>query len=349
MEQEEKQVRRIRLPNETEQGWSYDPSSIEHLIEARLRHEEIEANNLAEWARPSVPRPALKSAAMGLNEVELDAIWLEGWLLFLASASLSDELRDERERFRTNFHERAERFHKNADREISGLAERHAVMFAMACEEAIKRVTGEFADLLTQAVIVRRGRKDFPLSLRADMWAECLRFSMKLSQFEAAGLWVDRAWGHAPYESPLPHLHRLDTIALQQGEADKFSAKFRARFEDRIRHGSPSWLNEAERRIYLRTLLSVVPQRRARLDDPSKLAVLNLLFRKPDLQTKQVCAKLDGANERVAGRPVAPLPDKWGKRGVRSWIEAYERFPGNVKTYISKVRSEAKISSRRTG
>ena len=342
-------MRRIHLPNEGENAWSYDPSSIEHVIEARLRREEIEAKRFPEWAETNGSKLPLKSAAMGLNEVELDAIWLEGWALFLASARLSDDLRDERERFRANFHDRVDRFLKDADREISGLADRHAVLFAMTCENAIKRVTGEFADLLTQAVIVRRGRKDFPLSLRADMWAECLRFSMKLSRFEAAGLWVDRAWGHAPYESPLPHLHRLDSIALQQAEADKFSEKFKARFEDRIRHGSPEWLNEAERRIYLRTLLSVVPQRRARLDDPSKLAVLNLLFRKPDLQAKQVCAKLDGANERVAGRPIAPLPDKWGKRGVRSWIEAYERFPGNVKTYISKVRSEAKISSRRTG
>jgi hypothetical protein len=342
-------MRRIHLPDEGGHGWSYDPGSIEHVIEARLRREEIETKRLPEWNEASGSKLPLKSAAMGLNEVELDAIWREGWALFLASACLSDELRDERERFRANFHDRAERFLKNADREISGLAERHAVLFALTCEGAIKRATGEFADLLAQAVIARRGRKDFPLSLRADMWAECLRFSMKLARFEAAGVWVDRAWGHAPYESPLPHLHRLETMALQQDEAAKFSAKFRAKFEDRIRHGSPQWLDEAERRIQLRTLLSSAPQRRASLDDPSKLAVTSLLFRTPDLQTKQLCAKLDAANERVPDRPVAPLPDKWRNRGVRSWIEAYERFEGNVKSYISKVRSEAGISSRRSG
>jgi hypothetical protein len=197
-------------------------------------------------------------------------------------------------------------------------------------------------------VIARRGRKDFPLSLRTEMWAECLRFSKKLAGCEAAGVWVDRAWGHVPSESPLPHLHRLDTMALQQAETAKFTAKFKGRFEERIRHGSPQWLDEAERKIQLRTLLSSAPHRRASLDDPSKLAILNLLFRSPDLETRQVCAKLDNANAKVPSNPVAPLPDKWRKRGVRLWIEAYERFEGNVKSYISKVRSEAGISPRRS-
>jgi len=104
-------------------------------------------------------------------------------------------------------------------------------------------------------------------------------------------------------------------MTLQQAEVAKFSAKFRAKFEDRIRHGSPQWLNEAERKIQLRSLLSSAPQRRANLDDPSKLSVANLLFRSPDLRTQQVCAKLDAANERYADHPVAPLPAKWRKRG----------------------------------
>jgi hypothetical protein len=341
----EKRMRRIHLPNEDEHGWSYDPGSIEHLIEAHLRHEETERKRLREWTAAGESRLPLKSSKMGLNEVELDGIWLEGWILFLESASLSDELRDERERFRATFPARVERFLKNPDREISDLAERHAVWFALACEGAIKRATGEFADLLTQAVIARRGRKDFPLTLRTEMWAECLRFSMKLARFEAAGVWVDKAWGFAPYESCLPHLHRLDTIALQQAEAAKFSSKFKAKFEDRIRHGSPQWLDEAERRIQLRTLLSSAPQRRAGFDDPSKLAVTNLLFRTPDLRAEQICAKLDAANER--GGLVAPIPNAWQKRGARSWLEAYARFPGNVRAYISKVRNEAGMPRNR--
>jgi len=195
-------MRRVHLPDEDEDGWSYDPSSIEHVIEAHLRREEIEARRLRERSETSGSKPPLKGRAMGLTEAELDAIWREGWTLFLESASLSDELRDERERFRANFPDRIERFLKNADQEISVLAERHAVLFADACEGAIKRATGKFADLLTQAVIARRGRKDFPLGLRADLWAECLQFSMKLAQFEAAGVWVDRAWGQHQRNPP---------------------------------------------------------------------------------------------------------------------------------------------------
>ena len=218
-------MRRVHLPNEGEHGWSYDPSSIEHVIEAHLRREEIETRRLSELIATNGSRLPLKSAVMGLNEVELDAIWREGWALFLESASLSDELRDERHRFRTGFPERVERFLRNADREISDLAERHAVLFALTCERAIQGATGEFADMLTQAVIARRGRKDFPLNLRADMWAECLQFSMKLARFEAAGVWMDRAWGHAPSESSLPHLHRLDTMALQRAATRPSSSR----------------------------------------------------------------------------------------------------------------------------
>jgi hypothetical protein len=340
-------MRRVHLPDEGEHGWSYDPSSIEHVIEAHLRHGEIATRRLNERLLTSESRLPLKTVAVGLSEAELDAIWQEGRRLFWESASLSHELRDERERFRTSFSERVERFLKNPDREINELAERHAVLFAQTCDGAVKRASGEFADLLTQAVIARRGRKDFPLGLRADMWAECLRFSMKMARFDAAGEWVDRAWGHAPKESPLPHIHTLDTMALQRADVAKFSAKFRAKFEERLRHGSPRWLDEADRRIELRRLLSSAPQRLSSLDDPSKRAVANLLFINPKLQARELCAKLDSGNERNPIHPAAPLPKKWIKKGVRLWMEAYERFRGNVKSYFSKVRSENGIAAHR--
>jgi hypothetical protein len=210
-----------------------------------------------------------------------------------------------------------------------------AVLFARDCEIAVGKAVGEFSDLLTQAVIARRGRKDFALKLRTEMWAECLRFAMRLAQFETASVWIDKAWGTDPRESPLPSLYKLESISEQQAAVAAFSGKFKARFEERIRHGSPSWLNEADRRMELRCLLSGAPKHGAMLDG-SKKALASLIMTNPGLTAKQTCAKLDAYNEGNPGR--APIPTSWRNRGARSWIDSYENFPEPVKTYVSSVR-----------
>jgi hypothetical protein len=328
---------RIPLPNESEHSWSFDPGSPEQVIEAKLRRQEHIDKRLREMMKASGGAASIREGKLGLNQAELETIWHEARRRFFDDAKLSELLRQERQRFRERFPESVERFQKNLERDLSHLANTHGALFAIACDEAVKRATGEFADMLTQAVIARRGRKDFPLGFRTEIWKECLRFAMSLAQWKSASFWVDLAWGHDPHESPLPHLYKLESIKEQQAAAMTFSDKFRPALEERMRHGSPQWLDEADGRISLRCLLSYVPARRARLDDPSKRAVALLLTVRPELSTEQVCAKLDAKNETSPNS--APVPKAWQRRGARSWTDAYDKIP-SVKSYVSKLRNQ---------
>jgi len=283
-------------------------------------------------AKQKGPNPRLETGPLGLNEGEPTNIRQEALNHLFDSAKLSEELRERRVRNRERFDSR-----KLGDNDQADLA---AVLFARDCEMAVGKSAGEFADMLTQAVIARRERKDFSLKLRTQMWAECLRFAMRLARFETAGAWIDRAWGTDPREGPLPHLYRLESIAEQQAAVALWSAEFRAKFEERIRHDSPSWLEEADRRIELRCLLSIAPHRGA-MRNKSKQALAFLLTTNPYLTTRQLCAKCDGYNDQSPGR--APVPTPWQKCGVHSWIGAYDKITDRVKTYVSSVRRAMNI------
>jgi hypothetical protein len=339
---EEETMRRISLPNESEHGWEFDPELKEHVIESRLRRQEMMERGRRE-ARQSEPH-RFKKGSLGLTEAELTMIRWEAELQFFDGAKLSDELRNQREQFRQDFDKRLEYFLKNGDQAIREVAESQAPRFAVTCGRAIGKATGQFADMLVQAVIIRRGSKDLSLRLQTELWAACLDFSMGLSGYGMASRWVEKAWGHITREHPLPHVHRLD-LEQQSDQIGKFMDIFRPAFR-RIVHDSPEWLAEAERKINLRCLLSNAPQRRAKvLSDKSKQKVAMLLTISPKLSAKQVCGKLDDWNEMSPD--YVPIPKSWQKPGVRLWIEAHDRFPKRVNTFISKVRKEAGIAPHR--
>jgi hypothetical protein len=336
-------MRRISLPNESEDGWEFNPELKEHVIERRLRRQEMMKKGRRD-AEQSEPH-RFKRGSLGLTEAELTMIRWEAQLQFLDGAKLSDELRNQREQFRQDFDKRVEYFQRKGDQAIREVAESQAPRFAVTCGKAIGKATGQFADMLAQAVIVRRASKDFSLQLHTELWAECLDFAIGLAGYGMASTWVERAWGDVTREHPLPHITRLGTIDEQASEIDKFLDAFRPAFR-RIVHGSPEWLAEAERKINLRCLLSNAPQRRMKgLSDRSKQAVAMLLTISPKLSARQVCGKLDDRNER--SRDSAPVPKSWQKPGVRLWIEAHDRFPKRVNTFISKVRKEAGIAPYR--
>lgn len=319
--------KRSHSPSDEPSVHYYNPSSTEEVIASHLRQQRHSEKILSEMAKQKGPPPHLEKGPLSLNEAELTSIRQEALNYFFDGAKLSEELRERRTRNRETFDTR-----KPDDDHQAELA---AVLFARDCEIAVRKAAGEFSDMLTQAVISRRGRKDFSLKLRTQMWEECLQFAMRLARFETVGVWIDKAWGTDPRESPLPHLYKLESMAEQQAAVTAWSAKFRAKFEERIRHGTPGWLNEAERRMELRCLLSSAPRRGARLDK-SKQALASLLMTNPDLTAQQMCVKLDAYNEKSPGR--APIPASWKKRGACSWISAYERIPAPVKTYVSAVR-----------
>lgn len=337
-------MKRISLPNESQDGWQFNPNSIEQVIEAHLRR--VDGIERAKRdARQAKPR-RFRKGALGLSEAEIASIRWEALLRFLESARLPDELRERRSCYREKYEERVERFSKMPqalrDIEIAREADSSAVLFARECRIAIARTTGHFADMLTQAAISRRGRKDFPLAFRTKLWTECLEFATNLNP-GLASEWAGRAWGNDPREEALPHVCRLDTIEEQMKENNKFFQPFIQKFRARLQHASPVWLDEAERRITLRCLLSNAPGKHETLGDKSKRGVAVLLLVTPGLTTKQVCGKLDSHNER--NQENTPLPAPWKRKGARCWIDALDRFPQSVKTYVSKIRRDSKIAS----
>ena len=320
---------------------TYSADNPEEVIEARLRRQRHEEEIFRQKTQEHGPNPQVKRGPLELNEVELAAIRAEVAIRFLDHAKVSEVLREQRRRFRETFTERLARFTGNPDGEISHVAEQHALLFADACGKAVGRATGDFADMLTQAVVARRGRKDFSLKLRKQMWTECLRFAMSLARLESASAWIDKAWGDDPREGVVPRTPGSSLQEMAQSGAT-FRGKFGPKFEERIRHGSCDWLNEADRKIELRLLLSVALRRGVKLDDPSKKAVALLLILNSNLTTRQCCARLDASNERNPRS--APIPEAWRKRGARSWIDAYENMNSSVKTFVSTVRKEAGIA-----
>lgn len=313
----------------------FSPGSPEEVIESHLRHLNRIKNVLAGETRE-------RKGDLGLTLTELSDIYREATAQFIDSAKLSEELREQRVRFRENFDEKVARIRKNFEIETDYLAQTQAVLFARQCDKAIGRATGDFADMLTQAVIARHGRKEFSLKLRKEMWAECLRFATWLADFSISGRWIEEAWGLDPREAALPHLYSMETISDQQAAVDKFVAKFKPRFEEGLRMGSSGWLNEAENRIELRRLLSIAPSRRPSRKNPAKLALARLLVENPKLTTEQICARLDAKNETNPQN--APVPNSWRKSGARSWIDAHGNLSGRVRTFISTVRKEIGIS-----
>jgi hypothetical protein len=331
-------IPRVSLPEAGEGVFRFNPSSPEQVIEARFRREESWAEHIRKTRTASPER--FKRGPLGLSEIEITMIRHEAVERFLASAKLPEELRQRRARCREMYEQRIERYLKMAEAqrviEFSREAEIHAVSFARGCEKAIERATGEFADMLMQAMIARRGRKEFSLALGYRLWRECLEFAMSLTR-EPAGRWCDVAYGNDPREAHLPHLHRLE-IDERQSEQNKFFESFAGTFRERLRHGAPGWLDEADRRIKLRYLLSYAPGEAGMPSDESKQAIVMLLTASPALSARNVCAKLDSMNDRNPGR--APVPKAWG---TRSWIDAYTKRQNAVEVYISKVRRQARI------
>lgn len=310
------------------------PWEIAEVIETALRRQAEAQKRVAEITKS---QPAFARGSLGLTEAELGLIRGEVVIRFLDNAKLSDSLRQRREQCRENRIKNPTCSRDEAERSVGLRAELLASLFAHHYAREVGKASGDFAGLLTDAVIARQGRKDCSLKVRAEMWAECLRFSVGLTVYETAGTWIDNAWGNDPLETPLSDLGMSENEAASL----KFRDSFRGIFEKQIQRDLSSWLYGADRTIELRLLLSPAPQRRAKMD-ASKKALALLVTASPALSTEQVCSKLDATNERSPR--IAPIPSTWRARGARSWIDAFDKFPGSVKTYVSTVRKQAGIA-----
>ncbi len=311
-------------------------SSIPEYIAAYLRGKRRYESGPREVAQQESAAPANKRSKLRLTEEELSEIRSEALDRFIGAMNLSEELRAGQQSLQQRFRKNFEQLRKYPARELGerGLL---AALFARHYEEQVRMAAGDFADMLTQAVIARQGRKDFPLQLRTEIWKECLELAMQLARWESASLWIFFACVPGPQERRLLHEDklddRLDDPAKQRAAAENFTEKFRPEFEESIKYGLPQWLGEVERRMSLRCLLTYVPPRRAIPDDPSKKAVAMILITTPQLTTKQQCAPswTPRTSEVTAQRRFPPIGRKAGRaRGPDAYDHTLSRTGGPI-------------------
>src|SRR5437660_2454393 len=151
--------------------FSVDPSSVESIVSSHKRQLRWSEECFKE-AVDYGPDPTRKRGLLGLTPYELLALRQHATKQFYESARLSEELRQQRQKPRSK-----PPLASPSDPEL------YAVFFARICDPSISEACGEYADLLTQAVLARRGRKALPPRLMEELWSEALRFRMDLAKW----------------------------------------------------------------------------------------------------------------------------------------------------------------------
>jgi len=113
-----------QLANESEHGWQFNPELKEHVIESRLRRQEMMEKGRRE-AEQSEPH-RFKKGSLRLTEADANHDPLGSGATFFDGAKLSDELRNQREQFRQDSDKRVEYFLRNGDQSDSRISESQA-------------------------------------------------------------------------------------------------------------------------------------------------------------------------------------------------------------------------------
>jgi hypothetical protein len=269
--------------------------------------EKSEADFIKERGAELGPAPRLIKGALGLTRRDIDRIGYAAILYFRRRASLPLLLQQER----------LEICRKPAASDSGFWPDLLVLKVAHECSRAVSEATGEFADLLAQAAIARLGRKVSELKFRSDhLWYEVLDFAVNLSSDASAGWWLEHVLGTPEVDEP------------------RFTDAHLKLFFSRLNTYVLDWLQEADRRIVLRGLLSNVRIPRKKTGPGIQEAlVANIKGRHPRIAAniEAICNHLDIQR--------APLLDKWKKFGKKTWHEAWSdpNMRNRVKRWISGI------------
>jgi hypothetical protein len=180
-----------------------------------------------------------------------------------------------------------------------------AIDYALHVQAAVR----EFADLLTQAVIARKGK----ITHKAWLWIldETLKFASALTSWkDMAGTFVATSLGITGADP-----------------ANKVDPSLRIEFEKDVEQFH--WEIEANNAITLRSFLSARSSPPA-LTDVTKLVIARIKTDNPGISQRHICAKMDARK--------APAPKRWRGPDDSTWVGAYERHKNVVKTFLSKIK-----------
>lgn len=205
------------------------------------------------------------------------------------------------------------------------------VEHARTYAKAICWAVGEFADVITQAVLSRASQHDISETVRGAVWSEALRFGDDLA---TVGVWS--AWFEKCY---FPNVSDPNSTAWTDQD--------RGTFVERVRYARGLWLQEADRCINLRLLLAGAREKVRRIE-PKRREVAKLMVENPSCSDRDLTVKIDSLNAPAYSRQNPPPCPPPGFLKTRLWAEAFEpgreRDAQKMHEYFSKIRKQFSIS-----
>ena len=221
-------------------------------------------------------------------------------------------------------------------RETGGDTIERARDFAVVYGGCLEIAAGEYADMIAQAWVARRHA--ITPHLRKQVIADALSFAAGLAQWQTSGGYLAIALGMRP--------EQRNEIPCCDTPNESGSCCPPHAFLGQLNLDQDMVLQEAERKITLRCLLSAVPSLALKATEKAKQLIAGMKANNPNMSQQEICARLDSYNDRNPGTLLAPMPQGWSKhaQGDRTWIGAYEnrRLRQRVKKFISMVRPAPK-------
>jgi hypothetical protein len=204
-----------------------------------------------------------------------------------------------------------------------------AVKLAESYARAIKRATGEYADLLTQVLLSRTRVRSLREKTRMSICSQAIQFAEELSTPALHDSWADNT--QAP------------TFPL--GSAP-FQERDQTFFWERMKMYRSDWSLEAYRRITLRFLLAGGKEVAVRTD-PFRRRVARLVIPMLNAADRDICREMDSQNERALSenRKIPfPVPKPLERSSFRRWADPFDEKKSEliqvIHELLSKIRKE---------
>jgi hypothetical protein len=206
---------------------------------------------------------------------------------------------------------------------------------AKAYSKAVQHAVGEFADLLTQAVMAKAKRRDVSEKQREAIWEQAILFGDELLTLDMWSVWIIR---HAEQFASEPVFGDKETEALG----------------NRLKLDRRECLGEADDRINLRILLAGGREAATRIDRVRR-EIAKLMLEFPGADNQRLCREIDKRNEKALshssdGKVPMPAPDFLKRRGIRLWAGAFgndcKRETQRVHELFSKIRKQFGLPER---
>lgn len=230
---------------------------------------------------------------------------------------------------------------------------------AKVYQNAIRRSTEDFTDLLVQVMLRRVRPSRLTARTRVDLLTECLKFGFDLSRWELFRAWFDQrvtvGWlveqGNRPVRTSLWTVRELieatrrAKLPEREESNAEHSAVRREFYEERLFLAGSEWLGAIDSRIELQCVLASRPDAKPRPTDKIKAAIHAASGKNPNFTQREIAGWVDDFFSEKRGIAI-PILNGWRKHGSQSMVEAFDnrKTRGAVKKFISTTLRVTKVT-----